>query len=63
MSIIQKVLIVDDVHQILVFGLISNNFDVFYLPDIQANEIADFIVNENIELINNKYRQKTCSSV
>ena len=49
MSIIQKVLIVDDVHQNLVFGLISNNFDVFYLPDIQANEIADFIVKENIE--------------
>ncbi|MCX8482269.1 MAG: phosphoglycerate dehydrogenase [Crocinitomicaceae bacterium] len=49
MSIIQKVLIVDDVHQSLVFGLISNRFDVFYMPDIQANEIADFIVKENIE--------------
>jgi D-3-phosphoglycerate dehydrogenase len=48
-SVNQKVLIVDDVHQSLVFGLISNNFDVFYLPEIQANEIADFIVKENIE--------------
>ena len=49
MSIIQKVLIVDDVHQSLVFGLISNNFDVFYMPEIKANEITDFVVNENIE--------------
>jgi len=48
-SIVQKVLIVDDVHQSLVFGLISNNFDVFYIPEIKANEITDFVVNENIE--------------
>jgi D-3-phosphoglycerate dehydrogenase len=47
--IIQKVLIVDDVHQSLVFGLISNSFDVYYLPEINENEIADFIVKENIE--------------
>ena len=49
MSAIQKVLIVDDVHQSLVFGLISNNFDVYYMPDIKANEIAEFIQKENIE--------------
>ncbi len=29
--------------------MISNSFDVFYMPEIKANKIADFIVNENIE--------------
>ena len=36
----KKVLIVDDVHQSLVHGLIEANFDVHYRPDLQGNEIV-----------------------
>lgn len=49
MAIFQKVLIVDDVHESLVFGLISNNFDVYYLPDILPAEIIPYILEEGIE--------------
>ena len=47
--LLQKVLIVDDVHQTLVHGLISENFDVHYRPDLLENEIINFIQTVGFE--------------
>lgn len=44
-----KVLIIDDVHQILVHGLIAQNFDVHYFPDIAQNDIVPFLQNSDFE--------------
>ena len=38
-----KVLIIDDVHQVLVHGLIAQNFDVHYFPDITKNEVIPLL--------------------
>ena len=47
--LLQKVLIVDDVHQCLVHGLIAENFDVHYRPDLNQNEIVSFIQSIGFE--------------
>ncbi len=44
-----KVLIIDDVHQILVHGLIAQNFDVFYRPDIQKSEVMGLVNSDDFE--------------
>ncbi len=47
--LLKKVLIVDDVHQSLVHGLIEANFDVHYRPDLQGNEIVNYIQSIGFE--------------
>lgn len=47
--LLKKVLIVDDVHQSLVHGLIAENFDVHYRPDLLENEIVNFIQTVGFE--------------
>ncbi len=47
--LLKKVLIVDDVHQSLVHGLITENFDVHYRPDLLENEIVNFIQTVGFE--------------
>lgn len=44
-----KILIVDDVHQSLVHGLIAQNFDVFYRPEIQKSEVMDILNSHDFE--------------
>lgn len=46
---LKKVLIVDDVHQLLVHGLITENFDVHYRPDLKENEVINFIQEVGFE--------------
>lgn len=46
---LKKVLIVDDVHQLLVHGLIAENFDVYYRPDLKENEVVNFIQEVGFE--------------
>lgn len=46
---LKKVLIVDDVHQSLVHGLIAENFDVHYRPDLKENEVVNFIQEVGFE--------------
>ena len=45
----KKVLIVDDVHQLLVHGLIAENFDVYYRPDLKEDEIVNLIQSVGFE--------------
>ncbi len=44
-----KVLIIDDVHQSLVHGLIAQNFDVHYRPDIQKSEVVSLLQVDDFE--------------
>lgn len=44
-----KVLIIDDVHQSLVHGLIAQNFDVFYRPEILKSDVVALLQDNDFE--------------
>ncbi len=49
-----KVLITDNVHQLLIDDLSNEGYDVTYLPDIHLNEVKNIIKDYHIIVINTK---------
>lgn len=44
-----RVLIIDDVHEMLLDGLVNKGFEVMYKPDIESKSVAELILSSQIQ--------------